>query len=56
MDVVLFADLDLGFGPDTGLHFADVGFLEQVHAQTTLADAAANGVGEFAGEQCLVEG
>ena len=43
-------------GPDAALNLADVGFAEEVHAEAALADAAADGAGEFAGEQALVEG
>ena len=33
--------VDLVLGPDGGLHFADVGFLEDEHAEAALADTAA---------------
>ena len=41
--------------PDAGLDLADVGPAQQVHAQPGLADAAADGEGELAGEEELVE-
>lgn len=41
--------------PDGGLHFADVCFLEQEHAETALANAAADRVGEFPGKETAVE-
>ena len=43
-------------GPDAALDFADVGFAQEEHAEAALADAAADGAGEFSGEQALVEG
>ena len=45
-----------GFVPDACLYFADVGAAQQQHAQTALADAAADGVGQFAVQHSLVEG
>ena len=44
------------FVPDAALDFADVGAAQEEHTQTALADAAADGVGELAVEQFLVEG
>ncbi len=45
-----------GFVPDACLYFADVGAAQQQHAQTALADAAADGVGQLTVQHCLVEG
>ena len=50
------AGLDGLFIPDTGLHLADVGLAQQEHAQAGLADAAADGEGQLALQQQLVEG
>ena len=44
-----------GFVPDACLYFADVGAAQQQHAQTALADAAADGVGQLTVQHCLVE-
>ena len=33
--------------PDTGLYLADVGSVQKEHAEPGLADAAADGAGEF---------
>ena len=46
---------DLFFGPDGGLDFTDVGFVEKEHAQTALPDAAAYGVGQFTVKEKTVE-
>ena len=45
-----------GFVPDACLYLADVGAAQQQHAQTALADAAADGVGQLAVQHGLVEG
>ena len=42
--------------PQGGLHLADVGLAQQQHAQAALADAAADGQGQLAVQQHLVEG
>lgn len=53
---MLLANFHLLFGPNAGLHFSDVCFLEQVHAQSALADAATYGEWELAVEERFVEG
>ena len=45
-----------GCVPNAGLHFANVGAAQQQHAQTALADAAADGVGQLTVQHGLVEG
>ena len=55
-DAVRLACGDLLFGPDACLHFANMSFLEQEHAQAALPDASTNGIGQFTGEKRLVEG
>ena len=55
-DACFPADLSRIVVPDGGLDFADVRFAQQQHAETALADAAADGVGQFARQQRLVEG
>ena len=52
----LGAGLTGGSVPDAGLHLADVGAAQQQHAQTALADAAADGVGQLTVQHGLVEG
>ena len=52
----LGAGLAGGSVPDAGLHLADVGAAQQQHAQTALADAAADGVGQLTVQHGLVEG
>ena len=47
--------LHLVVGPDRGLDFAYVGFLENEHAQAALAYASADGEGELAVEERFVE-
>ena len=46
---------DLFFGPDGGLDFTDVGFVEKEHAQTALSDASADRIRELAFEEEFVE-
>ena len=43
-----------GFVPDACLYFADVGAAQQQHAQTALADAAADGVGQLTAQPAMV--
>ena len=45
------AFFNLVVGPDAGLHLADVGFLQQIHAQTALPDAAANRIRQLCKER-----
>ncbi len=45
----------VSFVPQAGLHFADVAGADHQHTQTALADAAANGQGQLARQQHLVE-
>ena len=42
--------------PDRCLHLADMGLAQEEHAQPGLADAAADGQGQLALQQQLVEG
>ena len=46
---------NLFFGPDAGLDLSDVGFLQQIHAQTRLSDAATDGKGHIAVQEGFVE-
>ncbi len=41
--------------PDGALHFSDVGFAQEEHADPGLADAAADGVGQLFLEDCFLE-
>ena len=50
-----FAGLAHLLGPEAALDLTDVGLAQEVHAEAGLAYAAADGVGEFAGEQLPVE-
>ena len=52
----LLADFAGGLVPQADLHLADVRLVQQQHAQAGLADAAADGQGQLAGEQRLVKG
>src|SRR5699024_10623156 len=52
----IFAGFAGGGVPDRGLHLADVGAAQKQHAQPALADAAADGASQLAGQQRLVEG
>ena len=45
-----------GFRPDAYLHLTDVGFAQHEHAHARLTDATADALGQFFGEQQLVEG
>ena len=42
-------------GPDAGLDFTDVPFVEQHHAEATLSDAAADAQRQLVVQQLLVE-
>ena len=53
-NVVLPAGFDHVAGPDGGVDFADVGAAQHQHTQTALADTAADGVGQLAGQQLFV--
>lgn len=55
-DACLLAGFAGGVVPDACLHLTDVGAAQQQHAQTALADAAADGVGQLAVQHSLVEG
>ncbi len=55
-DACLGALSDLLFGPDGCLDFADVGFVEEEHAEAALADASADGVRQTAFDEHFVEG
>ena len=41
--------------PDAALHLSDMGAAQKKHAKTALADAAADGVGQFSRQQSLME-
>src|SRR5699024_4335238 len=56
VDAGLLTGFAGGGVPDGGLHLADVGAAQKQHAQPALADAAADGAGQLAGQQSLVEG
>ena len=48
-----------GYGirpPDGALYFPDMGFAQIEHTDSGLADAAADGIGQFPVQQCLLEG
>lgn len=55
MDVVIITCFDLLFRPDGGLHFADVGFAKEEHAEAALSDTSADGEGQAVFKQRLVE-
>src|SRR5699024_3581765 len=55
VDAGFFAGCAGGGVPDGSLHLADVGAAQKQHAQPALADAAADGAGQLAGQQRLVE-
>ena len=55
-DACLLTGFAGGAVPDACLHLTDVGAAQQQHAQTALADAAADGVGQLTVQHCLVEG
>ena len=55
-DACLLTGFAGGVVPDACLHLTDVGAAQQQHAQTALADAAADGVGQLTIQNGLVEG
>ncbi|MBR6677451.1 MAG: hypothetical protein IKL23_01810, partial [Oscillospiraceae bacterium] len=50
------ADLQRIIVPKADLHFTDVAGTQHQHTQTALTDTAADGEGQLAAEQSLVEG
>ena len=50
-----FAFLTHAVGPDGGLDLADVSFVKQHHAQTTMTNTSSNAQGQAVVEQLLVE-
>ncbi len=56
VDVGGGAGFYLRFGPDGSLHFANVGFLQEIHAEAALTYTPSYGIRQFLGKKSLVEG